>query len=57
MPPNLNFVIDDIEDDWTYNQPFDYIHSRFMTSSIANWTDYLTKCFKYAYFLSHTIAV
>ncbi|KIL94374.1 hypothetical protein FAVG1_02937 [Fusarium avenaceum] len=45
VPPNLSFVIDDIEDDWTYNQPFDYIHSRFMTSSIANWTDYLTKCF------------
>ncbi|KAF5655850.1 methyltransferase [Fusarium heterosporum] len=45
VPPNLTFIIDDIEDDWTYNQPFDYIHSRLMTSSIANWTDYLSKCF------------
>ncbi|PCD42360.1 hypothetical protein AU210_004890 [Fusarium oxysporum f. sp. radicis-cucumerinum] len=45
VPPNVNFVIDDIEDEWTYSQPFDYIHSRVMTSCIADWGDYLTKCF------------
>ncbi|VTT74840.1 unnamed protein product [Fusarium fujikuroi] len=45
VPPNVNFVIDDIEDDWTFSQPFDYIHSRVMTSCIADWGDYLKKCF------------
>ncbi|KAH7152756.1 S-adenosyl-L-methionine-dependent methyltransferase [Dactylonectria macrodidyma] len=45
VPPNLSFQIDDIEDDWTYSKPFDYIHSSFMTASIANWTEFLTKCF------------
>ncbi|KAH7253806.1 S-adenosyl-L-methionine-dependent methyltransferase [Fusarium redolens] len=45
VPPNVNFVIDDIEDEWTYSQPFDYIHSRVMTSCIADWGDYLAKCF------------
>ncbi|RFN45716.1 hypothetical protein FIE12Z_10028 [Fusarium flagelliforme] len=44
VPPNLSFVIEDIEDDWTYAQPFDYIHSRFMSSALASWTDFLTKC-------------
>ncbi|GKT55105.1 methyltransferase domain-containing protein [Colletotrichum tofieldiae] len=43
--PNVQFEIDDLEEEWTYSQPFDYIHSRFMTSSIANWKDLLTKSF------------
>ncbi|KAM0325704.1 hypothetical protein ACHAQA_007004 [Verticillium albo-atrum] len=37
VPPNVEFHVDDIEDTWTYSQPFDYIHSRMMTSSIADW--------------------
>ncbi|KAF4446193.1 hypothetical protein F53441_10169 [Fusarium austroafricanum] len=45
LPVNVNFYIEDIEDDWTHSQPFDYIHSRLMTSSVADWTSYLTKCF------------
>ncbi|KAG5809664.1 hypothetical protein H9Q74_014209 [Fusarium xylarioides] len=45
VPPNVKFDIDDIEDEWTYSQPFDYIHSRVMTSCIADWGDYLKKCF------------
>ncbi|KAL6407629.1 hypothetical protein AUP68_08649 [Ilyonectria robusta] len=47
VPPNLTFQIDDIEDDWTYSTPFDYIHSSFMTASIANWTEFLRKCFNH----------
>ncbi|WYZ44745.1 hypothetical protein EsH8_VIII_000061 [Colletotrichum jinshuiense] len=42
---NVKFEIDDIDEDWTYSQPFDYIHSRMMTSSIANWREYLQKCY------------
>lgn len=29
VPANLNFEIEDIEDEWTYT-PFDYIHGRFL---------------------------
>lgn len=43
---NVKFEIDDIDEEWTYNIPFDYIHSRFMSSSIADWKVYLTKCLK-----------
>lgn len=46
--PNVKFEIDDIEEEWTYWQPFDYIHSRFMTSSVSSWEEYLTKCYEYA---------
>ncbi|KAF5643231.1 methyltransferase [Fusarium sp. NRRL 52700] len=46
IPPNVSFEIDDIEDEWTYSKPFDYIHSRFMTSCISDWKKYLTQCFQ-----------
>ncbi|KAH7124684.1 S-adenosyl-L-methionine-dependent methyltransferase [Dactylonectria macrodidyma] len=39
VPPNLKFEIDDIDEDWTYSQPFDYIHSK-------NWPKYLRKTFE-----------
>lgn len=28
IPPNLAFMIDDIEDEWTWGQKFDYIYTR-----------------------------
>lgn len=46
VPPNIRFIIDDIEEDWDYSEPFDYIHSRMMNFSIQNWQDYLRKIFK-----------
>ncbi|KAK2050173.1 S-adenosyl-L-methionine-dependent methyltransferase [Colletotrichum somersetense] len=44
-PPNVTFEIDDFEEEWTYSRPFDYIHSRFMTSSVSDWKVYLQKCY------------
>ncbi|KAF6829977.1 methyltransferase domain-containing protein [Colletotrichum plurivorum] len=45
VPPNVRFEIDDIEDEWLFNHPFDYIHSRFMTTSISDWPLYLRRCY------------
>ncbi|KAF9874707.1 hypothetical protein CkaCkLH20_07844 [Colletotrichum karsti] len=45
VPPNVRFEIDDIEDEWNFSQPFDYIHSRVMTSSISDWRLYLRRCY------------
>ncbi|WQF80849.1 Putative S-adenosyl-L-methionine-dependent methyltransferase superfamily [Colletotrichum destructivum] len=45
IPPNVKFEIDDVDESWTYSQPFDYIHTRMMTSSIGNWKEYIQKCF------------
>lgn len=37
-PPNCEFVIDDIEDDWAYPENhFDLIHIRCLMGSIKNW--------------------
>ncbi|KAK6207612.1 hypothetical protein QIS74_12693 [Colletotrichum tabaci] len=47
VPPNVFFEIDDIDETWTYSKPFDYIHSRMMTSSISDWKKYIQKCFNH----------
>ncbi|KAJ0367957.1 hypothetical protein COL26b_011024 [Colletotrichum chrysophilum] len=45
VPPNVRFEIDDLDEEWTYSQPFDYIHTRGMNSCIADWRVFLTKVF------------
>ncbi|KAF9873172.1 hypothetical protein CkaCkLH20_09335 [Colletotrichum karsti] len=38
IPPNVSFQIDDIEEEpWTFSQRFDFVHSRMMTSAIADF--------------------
>ncbi|KAK2055732.1 S-adenosyl-L-methionine-dependent methyltransferase [Colletotrichum caudatum] len=45
VPPNLIFEVDDVEEDWIYSRPFDYIHSRFMNGSLADWKAFIAKCY------------
>ncbi|KAF9877757.1 methyltransferase domain-containing protein [Colletotrichum karsti] len=45
VPPNVKFEVDDIEDEWTFSQPFEYIHSRYMTSGISDWAKYFRRCY------------
>ncbi|KAK2006642.1 methyltransferase domain-containing protein [Colletotrichum eremochloae] len=45
VPPNVCFQIDDIEEDWNFSRPFDYIHSRMMTGSIRDWKRYVKQCY------------
>ncbi|KAI8660012.1 hypothetical protein NCS56_01219800 [Fusarium sp. Ph1] len=46
VPPNVQFLVDDIDEEWNYSEPFDYIHSRMMNFSIQNWVEYLQKMFQ-----------
>ncbi|KAK2041973.1 methyltransferase domain-containing protein [Colletotrichum somersetense] len=45
VPPNVRFEIDDVEEDWTFSTPFDYIHSRMMTGSIRDWKRFIKQCY------------
>lgn len=57
VPPNVEFQIDDVEDDWTYNQRstaatttgqgFDFIHIRSMAGSIGNWHRLLQQAYRH----------
>ncbi|KEZ44048.1 hypothetical protein SAPIO_CDS3786 [Scedosporium apiospermum] len=37
VPPNVNFYVDDLEEEWVYSSKFDFIHARMLTGSIADW--------------------
>ncbi|KXH68316.1 hypothetical protein CSAL01_01780 [Colletotrichum salicis] len=45
IPPNVKVEIHDLEEPWAYSQPFDYIHTRAMNSSITDWKVYIKKYF------------
>ncbi|OLN86537.1 Trans-aconitate 2-methyltransferase 11 [Colletotrichum chlorophyti] len=37
VPPNCSFEIDDLEKDWTWTEPFDFILARNMILSFSDW--------------------
>lgn len=46
VPPNARFEIDDLEEPWHFSEKFDYIHSRMMTGSFANWPRFFEQAFE-----------
>ncbi|KAL1995935.1 hypothetical protein VTN49DRAFT_801 [Thermomyces lanuginosus] len=47
VPPNLKFLVDDIESDWTYEKnPFDFIHARYLMVSIRDFGRLLKQCYR-----------
>ena len=46
VPPNVRFIVDDIDEEWNYADSFDYIHSRMMALSIKDWEEYIRKIFE-----------
>jgi hypothetical protein len=36
LPPNVEFIVDDIEDEWTDASDFDYVHSRVVFACLRN---------------------
>ncbi|KAL8651681.1 MAG: hypothetical protein Q9226_004600 [Calogaya cf. arnoldii] len=46
VPPNCIFEVDDVTMEWTYRKDsFDFIHSREMFGSIADWDEYFRQCY------------
>ncbi len=37
VPANCEFHVADVEQDWQYDKPFDYIHCRFLSMGIRDW--------------------
>ena len=38
MPPNVTFELDNAEHEWTYNEPFDFIHIRELGGAFSDWS-------------------
>lgn len=45
VPPNCRFEIDDFEQPWSYNQPFDYIHGRELEGAIRDHDNLFQQAF------------
>ncbi|KAL8646048.1 MAG: hypothetical protein Q9210_006358 [Variospora velana] len=46
VPPNCMFEVDDVTLEWTFRKDsFDFIHSREMFGSIADWEEYFRQCY------------
>ncbi|KAH8901132.1 TAM domain methyltransferase [Thozetella sp. PMI_491] len=45
VPPNCQFEVDDIEHEWTWSKPFDYIFARMMVGSFGDWTAFVEKAY------------
>jgi len=46
VPPNVEFFIDDVEAQWDYHNPFDFINMRMMTGSIRDWPKLLRQAYQ-----------
>ena len=47
VPPNVEFVVDDFEDEWYYeHNPFDFIHGRYLGGSVRNWPALMNMAYK-----------
>lgn len=47
VPPNVQFQIDDIEANWTFSRPFDFIHCRYMPACITDFPRLLRQAFQH----------
>jgi hypothetical protein len=46
LPPNVEFIVDDIEDDWTDGCDYDYVHSRTVFGTIKDPPKVIDTAFK-----------
>ncbi|KAI8648522.1 hypothetical protein NCS55_01490900 [Fusarium keratoplasticum] len=45
VPPNLEFQMDDVNLEWTFEERFELVHSRGMTGSITDWAEFAQGAF------------
>ncbi len=49
VPPNVTFYVDDIEEPWTFSVKFDFIFSRMLTGSLADWPKFFSRAYEYVF--------
>lgn len=46
VPPNCSFEIDDIEKEWTWSKPFDFIFSRTLAGSFSDTQAFIQNAYE-----------
>ena len=44
--PNVEFFVDDLEADWAFNKPFDFIYMRMLLGAIRDWPKLFSRAFE-----------
>ena len=47
VPPNVVFQLDDAREEWTYTEPFDFIHIRGLAGAFSDWANIYAKAFRH----------
>ena len=47
VQPNVRFEVDDVEAEWAYREPFDFVHCRGMYASISDWPALVKRAFEH----------
>jgi hypothetical protein len=47
VPTNCKFEIDDIDYDFTYRRPFDFIHCPYMAYVVKDWPRLISQVYRY----------
>jgi len=45
VAPNIEFFVDDLEEEWNYTTPFDFVYLRAMSGSIRDWDKLFTQAY------------
>ena len=47
LSSNLQFQVDDVREEWVFNEPFDLVHIRLLYGAVSDWPDLYGKIFEY----------
>ncbi|KAJ9270770.1 hypothetical protein DTO212C5_3267 [Paecilomyces variotii] len=47
VPPNVQFYIDNIEKDWNYESPFNFIHARYLAVAMEDYAGLVKKAYQH----------
>ncbi|KAK4132171.1 S-adenosyl-L-methionine-dependent methyltransferase [Trichocladium antarcticum] len=45
VPPNVEFFVDDLEEDWAFADDFDFIYARMLNGSIRDWPGFARQAY------------
>ena len=46
VPANVKFEVDDVEEPWTFQEKFDFIHARYLAAAIVDWPKLVVQAFR-----------
>jgi len=47
LPQNVSFEIDDAEEEWTFTEPFDFVHMRNLAGAFSSWKAVYSQAFRH----------